>query len=123
FGIAGLESELKEGAIAGTPAYMSPEQITGTELTTKSDIYSLGLVLYEIFTGKRAFAGDTINELIRLHRTTTPTNPSEVIKDIDPLVEQVILRCLEKDPQKRPGSALQVALALPGGDPLQAAMA
>jgi serine/threonine-protein kinase len=123
FGIAGLESELKEGAIAGTPAYMSPEQITGQELTTKSDIYSLGLVLYEIFTGKRAFAGDTINELIRQHRTSTPTNPSEVIKDIDPLVEQVILRCLEKDPQKRPASALQVALALPGGDPLQAALA
>src|SRR6185295_7969138 len=89
FGLAGLESELKEGAIAGTPAYMSPEQITGQELTTKSDIYSLGLVLYEIFTGKRAFAGDTINELIRQHRTTTPTNPSEHLKEIDPLVEQV----------------------------------
>lgn len=123
FGLAGLESELKEGAIAGTPAYMSPEQITGQELTTKSDIYSLGLVLYEIFTGKRAFAGDTINELIRQHRTTTPTNPSEHLKEIDPLVEQVILRCLEKEPQKRPASALQVALALPGGDPLQAALA
>ena len=123
FGIAGLESELKEGAVAGTPAYMSPEQITGQELTAKSDIYSLGLVLYEIFTGKRAFAGDTINELIRQHRTTTPTSPSQVIKDIDPLVEQVILRCLEKDPEKRPASALQVALALPGGDPLQAALA
>jgi len=123
FGIAGLESELKEGAVAGTPAYMSPEQITGKELTTKSDIYSLGLVLYEIFTGKQAFTGDTINELLRQHKTSTPTTPSEVIKDIDPLVEQVILRCLEKDPQKRPASALQVALALPGGDPLQAALA
>ena len=123
FGIAGLESELKEGAVAGTPAYMSPEQITGKELTAKSDIYSLGLVLYEIFTGKPAFAGDTVNELLRKHKTATPTNPSEVIKDIDPLVEQVILRCLEKDPQKRPTSAMQVALALPGGDPLQAALA
>ena len=123
FGIAGLESELKEGAVAGTPAYMSPEQITGKELTTKSDIYSLGLVLYEIFTGKQAFAGDTVNELLRKHKTATPTTPSEVIKDIDPLVEKVILRCLEKDPQKRPASALQVALALPGGDPLQAALA
>ncbi|MGQ0763340.1 MAG: serine/threonine-protein kinase [Acidobacteriota bacterium] len=123
FGVAGLESELKEGAIAGTPAYMSPEQITGRELTTKSDIYSLGLVLYEIFTGKRAFAGDTINDLIRQHRTTTATNPSEVIKDIDPLVEKVILRCLEKDPRERPASALQVAMMLPGGNPLEAAIA
>jgi len=123
FGIAGLESELKEGAIAGTPAYMSPEQITGKELTTKSDIYSLGLVLYEVFTGKRALAGDTINELIRQHKTSAPTSPSEVLKDIDPVVEQVILRCLEKDPLERPASALQVAMMLPGGNPLEAAIA
>jgi serine/threonine-protein kinase len=123
FGIAGLESELKEGAIAGTPAYMSPEQITGKELTTKSDIYSLGLVLYEIFTGKQAFAGNTINELLRQHKTATPTTPSEVVKDIDPVVEQVILRCLEKDPRERPATALQVAMMLPGGNPLEAAIA
>ena len=123
FGIAGLESELKEGAIAGTPAYMSPEQITGKELTTKSDIYSLGLVLYEIFTGKQVFEGGTINELIRKHKTSAPTTPSEVIKDIDPLVERVILRCLEKDPRERPATALQVAMILPGGNPLEAAIA
>jgi serine/threonine protein kinase len=123
FGLAGLESELKEGAIVGTPAYMSPEQIAGMELTTKSDIYSLGLVLYEVFTGKRAFAGDTIGELLRKHKTSAPTTPSEVIKDIDPLVEKVILRCLEKDPRERPASALQVAMMLPGGNPLEAAIA
>jgi predicted Ser/Thr protein kinase len=124
FGIAGLESELKDGAgIAGTPAYMSPEQITGKEVTTKSDIYSLGLVLYEIFTGRQAFEADTINELIRKHQTATPTNPSEHVKDIDPLVEQIIFRCLEKDPRARPASALQVAMSLPGGNPLEAAIA
>src|SRR6185312_9120870 len=123
FGIAGLESELKAGAVAGTPAYMLPEQITGKELTTKSDIYSLGLVLYEIFTGKQAFQGDTVNELLRKHKTSAPTTPSEVIKDIDPVVEQVILRCLEKDPRERPASALQVAMMLPGGNPLEAAIA
>jgi Protein kinase domain len=123
FGVAGLESELIEGSVAGTPAYMSPEQITGKELTTKSDIYSLGLVLYEIFTGKQAFAGNTLNELLRQHKTAPPTTPSEVIKDIDPIVEQVILRCLEKDPRERPASALQVAMMLPGGNPLEAAIA
>ncbi|MFZ0748662.1 MAG: serine/threonine-protein kinase, partial [Pyrinomonadaceae bacterium] len=123
FGVAGLESELKEGAIAGTPAYMSPEQITGKELTAKSDIYSLGLVLYEVFTGKRAFTGDTIGELQRQHKASAPTTPSEVIKDIDPLVEKVILRCLEKDPRERPATALQVAMMLPGGNPLKAAIA
>ncbi len=124
FGIAGLESELRDGAgVAGTPAYMSPEQITGKELTAKSDIYSLGLVLYEIFTGRQAFAGETINELIRKHKTAAPTTPSEFVKDIDPLVEKVILRCLEKDPRERPASAMQVALMLPGGNPLEAAIA
>ena len=123
FGLAGLQTEFKEGSVAGTPAYMSPEQITGKELTAKSDIYSLGLVLYEIFTGKPAFAGDTVNELLRKHTTASPTTPSEVIKDIDPLVENVILRCLEKDPRERPASSLQVAMMLPGGNPLEAAIA
>ena len=124
FGIAGLADEIKDGAgIAGTPAYMSPEQITSKALTAKSDIYSLGLVLYEIFTGKQAFEAKTLGELISKHQTETPTNPSELIKDIDPLVERVIFRCLEKDPNDRPASALQVAMMLPGGDPLEAAIA
>jgi len=124
FGIAGLEEDLKKGGvIAGTPAYMSPEQITGREITVQSDIYSLGLVLYELFTGKPAFQSDSINEFARKHKTVTPTNPSEILKEIDPLVEKTILRCLEKDPQQRPASALQVAAMLPGGDPLAAALA
>lgn len=124
FGIAGLEEELKKGGvIAGTPAYMSPEQITGKEITTRSDIYSLGLVLYELFTGKPAFQSESVSELVQKHQTTTPTNPSEILKEIDPLVEKTILRCLEKDPQLRPASALQVAAMLPGGDPLAAALA
>ena len=124
FGIAGLAHELKDAAgFAGTPAYMSPEQTTGKEVTARSDIYSLGLVLYEIFTGKQAFEADNIHELIRKQRNATPTSPSELVKDIDPLVEQIIFRCLEKDPRARPASALQVALALPGGSPLEAALA
>jgi len=80
-------------------------------------------VLYELFTGKPAFQSDSINELVRKHKTITPTNPSEILKEIDPLVEKTILRCLEKDPQQRPASALQVAAMLPGGDPLAAALA
>jgi serine/threonine-protein kinase len=92
-------------------------------LTTQSDIYSLGLVLYEIFTGKQAFEAGTLNELIRKHKTAAPTTPSEYVKEIDPLVERTILRCLEKDPRERPASAMQVALMLPGGNPLEAAIA
>jgi predicted Ser/Thr protein kinase len=125
FGLAGLEEEIRSEEIrAGTPAYMSPEQLAGKELTLKSDIYSLGLVLYEVFTGKKAFDAPTLGQLLDLRKSdTTPTTPSSLVQDIDPLVERVILRCLEKDPEKRPESALQVAASLPGGDPLAAALA
>ncbi|MDQ3801546.1 MAG: serine/threonine protein kinase [Acidobacteriota bacterium] len=68
FGIAGLESELKDNELrVGTPAYMSPEQITGGGIGVKSDIYSLGLLLYEIFSGKQAFEADSVENLIRKH--------------------------------------------------------
>ena len=124
FGIAALATELDHRETSGTPAYMSPEQLEAQELTTKSDIYSLGLVLYEIFTGRKAFEASSLAELIRLRRSdTTPTSLSEHVPELDPLVERVIFRCLERDPAKRPASAMQVAAALPGGDPLAAALA
>jgi serine/threonine-protein kinase len=124
FGIAGLEAEAAGGEIrVGTPAYMSPEQIAGKEVSQKSDIYSLGHLLYEIFTGKQTFQADSMHELLRKQQTTAPTNPSEVLKDIDPIVEKTILQCLEKNPEERPKNALQVALMLPGGNPLEAALA
>src|SRR5580693_1595558 len=124
FGLAGIAASIQGADIrAGTPAYMAPEQLAGKEVTTKSDIYSLGLILYEILTGKRAFEASTLPELIKLREQGTITNPSTLVRDLDPLIERVILRCLENDPAKRPGSALQVAAALPGGDPLAAALA
>jgi serine/threonine-protein kinase len=110
-------------AIAGTPGYMAPEQLSGREVTQRSDIYSLGLVLYELFTGKPVFESKSIHDLIKLHQTSAPTSPSNHVKNLDPLVEKVILRCLEKDPSKRPATAIQIAAALPGGDPLAAALA
>jgi serine/threonine-protein kinase len=125
FGIAALAGEVSgREAMSGTPAYMSPEQLEGHELSPKTDIYSLGLVLYEVFTGKKAFEASSFAELLRLRRSdTTPTSPAELVPELDPLVERVIFRCLEKDPAKRPASALEVAAALPGGDPLAAALA
>jgi serine/threonine-protein kinase len=117
------EDELAEGRVVGTPAYMSPEQLAGRAATVKSDLYALGLVLYEIFTGKKAFEAATLAEWKRKHAQETPTAPSSHIADVDPAVERVILRCLEKDPRQRPASALAVAAALPGGDPLAAALA
>src|SRR6185312_3448678 len=108
---------------AGTPQYMAPEQLTGGAASVKTDLYALGLILFEMFTGKRVFEAKTFNELLSLHQSRTVTNPSSMVRDLDPAIERVILRCLEHDPAQRPGSALAVAAALPGGDPLAAALA
>jgi hypothetical protein len=124
FGLAAIAASLDATDVkAGTPAYMAPEQLEGKEVTARSDLYSLGLVLYEVLTGKRAFNATTLPELIKQRESSVPANPSTLVRDLDPLVERVILRCLEKDPAQRPASALQVAAALPGGDPLAAALA
>jgi predicted Ser/Thr protein kinase len=122
FGLAGVADQIRGAEIrSGTPAYMSPEQIAGTEVTMRSDIYALGLVLYEVFTGKRAFA--ELKAGAHGHADRTPSRPSSVVKDLDPIVEKVILRCLETEPASRPPNALAIAAALPGGDPLAAALA
>ena len=124
FGLAALADEIPGDEIRnGTPAYMAPEQLAGKEVTVQSDIYSLGLVLYEVFTGKRAFEASTLAELVRLHSETTPVSPSSLVKELDPAVESAILRCLDAEPANRPHSALAVAARLPGGDPLAAALA
>jgi len=124
FGLASVAASLEGAeAKAGTPAYMAPEQLEGTQVTPKSDLYSLGLVMYEILTGKRAFDATTLPDLMRQREKSSPASPSTLVRDLDPLVERVILRCLENDPAQRPASALQVAAALPGGDPLAAALA
>src|SRR5713226_5263507 len=124
FGLASIAASLDATDVkAGTPAYMAPEQLEGKEVTVKSDLYSLGLVLYEILTGKRAFDARTLPELMKQREKSSPASPSSIVRDLDPVVERVILRCLEHDPAQRPASALQVAAALPGGDPLAAALA
>jgi predicted Ser/Thr protein kinase len=124
FGLAGIAGELGGSEIsAGTPAYMSPEQLSGTEVTVRSDIYALGLLLYEMFTGKRPFEGNSLAEMIELQARATPVSLTTVVKDVDPVVERVILRCIAPDPKLRPTTALAVAAALPGGDPLAAALA
>jgi hypothetical protein len=103
FGLAGVAGELKD-IRSGTPGYLAPEQVSGQEVTARSDIYALGVVLHEVFTGKRP-------------------SPDLTHPDLASEVDRVIRRCLAEDPAKRPASALQVAAAMPGGDPLAAALA
>ncbi len=124
FGLAAIASELS-GAEArnGTPAYMAPEQIKGAGVTSRSDLYALGLVLYELFTGRKPYEAKTLQQLIDLQESAHLTSMTSIAAEIDPAVEKVIRRCLDPDPLKRPATALAVAAALPGGDPLAAALA
>lgn len=116
FGLAAAAQDLTATEVrSGTPLYQAPEQLAGREVTERSDLYSLGLVLYELFTGKRPFIDSS--------RDTPPSKPSTHVSGLSPTVEHVILKCLEPDPVSRPRSAVAVLAQLPGGDPLAAAMA
>ena len=124
FGLAAILEEVGSAkAVEGTPAYMAPEQLAGEGVSVRSDIYSLGLVLYELFTGTRAYESNSVGELIQKRQSSPPPTPSAVTPDINPSIEHLIQQCLEHDPRNRPPSALAVAAALPGGDPLAAALA
>jgi serine/threonine-protein kinase len=114
--------EATEGEFSGLPRTWRPSA-SGKGASIRSDIYALGLVLYELYTGRKAFEGASFQELKRKHSEEAPASPSTVSPGFDPVVERVILRCLEKDPGRRPFSVSQVAAALPGGDPLAAALA
>ena len=123
FGLAGFPEQIGRDDIAGTPAYMAPEQLTGRPATVASDVYALGLVLFEMFTGVPAFAPGSAADRARVSAGSAPPTPSGARPDIDPAVERVIVRCLDPDPARRPPSARVVGAALPGGDPLAVALA
>jgi serine/threonine-protein kinase len=123
FGIAVTSDQaFAEVTPCGTPAYMAPELLAGGEASEQSDLYALGALLYELVTGKLPFAdwrkqsGDSnTGEL-------TPELPSALVSDLDPSLERMVLSCLERNPEHRPVSALAVAAALPGADPLRLAL-
>lgn len=125
FGLAtALQADGKGvGELAGTPAYMAPEQLEGKPVSVQTDIYALGLVLFEIFTGKRFHNVTSIAQLRDRHADTSSVDLSTSEPVLDPAVARVIERCLESDPRRRPGSCALVAASLPGGDPLAAAIA
>jgi serine/threonine protein kinase len=115
FGLA----RLAEGGVAthtgttmGTPAYMSPEQCQGLALDGRSDIYSLGVVLYELSTGYLPFAVKTLSEAVYKHVYEAPTRPRQVRPDVPEALEAIILRCLAKRPEERFATAEELARAL-----------
>jgi serine/threonine-protein kinase len=112
FGLATMSDECGGEVPAGTPAYMAPEQLAGKPGSVQSDLYSLGLSLYEVFTGKRALESQAPADPLR--RTGRPVLSARVLASLEPAVQRVILHCLASSPAERPVSAQQVAAALPG---------
>jgi hypothetical protein len=116
FGIAKLLDNpqartTQTGAAMGTPRYMAPEQCMGRPVDRRADIYSLGVILYELFAGVVPFRGESFGELLYQHMSEAPEPPSKH-RPVDPELERIILSCLEKDPAKRPQTAKDLARLL-----------
>jgi serine/threonine-protein kinase len=107
FGIAraGTSQMTEAGSIVGTAQYLSPEQARGTEVDQRSDLYSLGIVLYELLTGQTPFDGDTPVEIAMKHLSAIPRPPSQIRRDVPRELDMVVLRALAKDPADRYQSA------------------
>ncbi|HOI45007.1 MAG TPA: protein kinase, partial [Candidatus Aminicenantes bacterium] len=108
FGIARSQEKrgvTEEGQVIGTPDYMSPEQVDGAEADPRSDIYSLGAVLYEMVTGRVPFEGKTAMSVALKHKTEEPRDPRKLNGRLSDAFSAIILKCLEKDRENRPQSA------------------
>jgi serine/threonine protein kinase len=106
FGIARIEDptatqQTQAGEILGTPVYMSPEQVMGQTVDGRSDLYSLGVILYELSMGKRPFSGDNIGVIFRAITQDDPVDPVTLETGFPPILSRVVLKSLSKDPDER----------------------
>ena len=115
FGIAcslRAPDETRSQEIFGTPDYMSPEQVDGEEADLRSDIYQLGIILYEMLTGHIPFEGDTPLSIIRKHKSEVPTDPSELNPQVSADLSQIVLKCMERERPRRYQDVRHVLRAL-----------
>ncbi|MEZ4363093.1 MAG: serine/threonine-protein kinase [Kofleriaceae bacterium] len=106
--------ETAAGSVVGTPAYMSPEQAGGLPIDSRSDIYSLGAIMYELFCGQTMFRGRSFGEFVRKHLTEQPLPPRLTPNGagLDPRIEAIILRAIDKEPSRRYQTAAELRDAL-----------
>jgi len=102
------------GEMVGTPYYMAPEQVQGRRVDSRVDVYALGVMLYELLTGKRPFEGGSLAEVCRAILAGKPRRPREHVTDVDPAIEDVCLRALSFSPGMRPATASELARRLRG---------
>src|SRR5206468_4471381 len=104
FGLARLitaPSMTRAGVFLGTPDYVSPEQAKLLPAEERSDIYSLGVVIFEMATGKRPFRAETTSKILELHCNAVPPEPRRMRPEVTPALSKLILTCLEKEPSRR----------------------
>jgi tetratricopeptide (TPR) repeat protein len=112
FGGAAGREELDLAPIAGTPAYMAPEQILGHLVDARADLYALGCILYECVTGQPPFNSENVDAVYTKHVSEQPLPPSHRVQGVPEALDKLILRLLEKEPAKRMGYAVDVSAAL-----------
>jgi len=115
FGLATIQGDPRSREVAGTVGYMAPEQLRGERLDARTDVYALGLVLFEMFTGRRMYDANTMAEVLEQHGRSKVL-PSSIAAELPPEIDSAILACLEESPDSRPRSARAVAAMLPSPD-------
>jgi serine/threonine-protein kinase len=110
FGVARTRAHQEHGGVSvvGTPLYMSPEQAKGADLDERSDIYSAGVMMFEMFTGVCPFEAREVAEILQMHLSDAPPDPRSIRPDIPAALAEIILACLAKHRAQRPATALDL---------------